>query len=51
MALKIVWRNPLLLIRTTRTLQRIRSDQFGALYTVANPDLTQQFELILSDVA
>jgi hypothetical protein len=51
MELKIVWRNPLLLIRTKRTLERIKSDQFGALYAVTNPDLTQQFELILSEVA
>jgi len=32
-------------------LQRIRRDRFGALYTITNPDLTQQFELILSEVA
>jgi hypothetical protein len=51
MALKIVWRNPLLLKRTKRTLERVRSDRFGALYLVTNPDLTQQFELILSEVA
>jgi hypothetical protein len=51
MDLQIVWRNPLPLIRTKRTLQRIRSDQFGALYAVTNPDLTQKFELILSEVA
>jgi hypothetical protein len=51
MELKIVWRNPLPLIRTKRTLQRIRSDPFGALYAVTNPDLAQQFELIVSEVA
>jgi hypothetical protein len=51
MDLKIVWRNPLPLIRTKRTLERIRSDPFGALYAVTNPDLTQQFELILGEVA
>ena len=51
MELKIVWRNPLPLIRTKRTLQRIRSDPFGALYAVTNPDLAQQFELIMSEVA
>jgi hypothetical protein len=51
MELKIVWRNPLPLTRTKRTLERIRSDRFGALYAVTNPDLTQQFELILSEVA
>ncbi len=51
MELKIVWRNPLPLIRTKRTLQRIRSDPFGALYAVTNPDLEQQFELIVREVA
>jgi hypothetical protein len=30
MPLKIVWRNPLLLIRTKRTLLRMRRDQFTA---------------------
>jgi hypothetical protein len=29
MDLKILWRNPLSLIKTKRTLQRIRKDQFG----------------------
>jgi hypothetical protein len=51
MPLAIVWRNPLPLIRTKRTLQRISSDQFGAVYAVTNPNLSQQFELILSKVA
>jgi hypothetical protein len=51
MALKIVWRNSLPLIRTKRTLLRIRSDRFGTLYAVTTPDLTQQFELVLSEVA
>jgi hypothetical protein len=41
MALKMVWRNPLPPKRTERTLQRIRSDQFGAVYAVTGPDLTQ----------
>ena len=31
MELKIVWRNQIPLIRTKRTLQRIRKDQFAAL--------------------
>jgi hypothetical protein len=34
MALKVVWKNPLPLIRTKPTLQRISSDQFGELYEV-----------------
>jgi len=51
MPLKIVWRNPLPLIRSKRTLQRIRSDQFGALYAVIAPDLTQEYEVILGEVA
>jgi hypothetical protein len=50
MYLKIVWRNPLPLIRTKRTLQRIRKDQFGAVYAVTAPDLTR-YEVILGAVA
>jgi hypothetical protein len=51
MDLKIVWRNPLPLTRTKRTLQRIRKDQFGAVYVVTAPDLTQEYEVILGEVA
>ncbi len=51
MPLKIVWRNPLPLIRTKRTLQRIKSNQFGAVYAVSALDLTQELEVIVSDVA
>jgi hypothetical protein len=51
MPLKIVWRNPLPLIRTKRTLQRIRRDQFGAVYAVTVRDLTQEFEVTLGEVA
>jgi hypothetical protein len=46
----IVSRNPVPLIRNKRTLQRIRSDQFGTVYAVTYPNLSQQFEL-LSEVA
>ncbi len=51
MDLKIVWRNSLPLIRTRRTLQRIRKDQFGAVYAVTTLDLTQELEVIVSQVA
>jgi len=51
MALEIVWRNPLPLARTEHKVQRIRSDQFGAVYAVTNPDLTQELELILGNAA
>jgi len=51
MEMKIVWRNPVPLIRTRRTLQRIRRDQFGAVYTVTALDLTQELEVIVSEVA
>ncbi len=47
MDLKIVCRNPLSLIKTKRTLQRIRRDQFGAVYSVTGPDVTQELEVIL----
>ncbi len=51
MDLTIVWRNPLPLIRTKRTLQRIRKDQFGAVYAVTAPDLTHEYDVILAAVA
>jgi hypothetical protein len=51
MALEIVWQNPLPLIGTERILQRISSDQFGAVYAVAAPDLTQEFEVIRGEGA
>jgi hypothetical protein len=51
MRLKIVWRNPLPLIRNERTLQRIRKDQFDAVYAVSAPDLTMEFEVIVGKVA
>jgi len=51
MEMKIVWRNPVPLIRTKRTLQRIRRGQFGAVYTVTALDLTQVLEVIVSEVA
>jgi hypothetical protein len=51
MALEIVWQNPLPLIGIERTLQRISSDQCGAVYAVTAPDLTQEFEVILGEVA
>ena len=49
MALTIVWRNPLSLVRFTRTLQLIISNELGAVYEVTAPDLTQEFELIPGD--
>jgi hypothetical protein len=51
MELKIVWRNPLKLIRTKRTLQRIRRDQFGVVYAVSALDLRQEFEVLQGEVA
>jgi hypothetical protein len=51
MTLKIVWRNPHLLTATKPKLQRIRSDESGAVYAVTARDLTQEFEVIQSQVA
>jgi hypothetical protein len=51
MEMKIVWRNPVPLIRTRRTLQRIRRDQFAEVYTVTALDLIQELEVIVSEVA
>ena len=47
MNLQIVWRNPVSLAKLQRTLQRIKTEQFGAVYVVTNPETTQEFELIL----
>ena len=47
MRLQIVWRNPIPLAKMERTVQRVRNEQFGALYVVTNPDTRQEFELIL----
>jgi len=51
MALAVVWRNPRPLIRTKRTLQRIKSDQSCAVYVVTDPDHTEEFRLISGEVA
>ena len=51
MEMKIVWRNPMPLIRTKRTLQRIRRDQFGTVYAVSTLDLRQEFELLRGEAA
>jgi hypothetical protein len=51
MALAIVWRNPVSLIRTKPTLKRVRRDQFGTVYVATYPYLSQQFELTLREVA
>ena len=34
MALKVVWKNQLSLIRVKPTLRRIGNDQFGAVYAI-----------------
>ena len=51
MALKVVWKNPLPLIRTKPTLQRISSDQFGTVYAVTVQDFTREFEVLSGEVA
>jgi hypothetical protein len=51
MGLTIVWRNPFPLVRFRRTLQRIISNELGAVYEVTAPDLRQKFELIPGEVA
>jgi len=50
-ALKVVWKNPLPLIRTKPTLWKIGSDQFGAVYAVTAQDYTREFEVLLGEVA
>jgi len=51
MTLQIVWRNPNPLARMKQTVHRVRTEHFGALYIVINPDTTQESELILGDAA
>jgi hypothetical protein len=51
MALTIAWRNPVTLVRFTRTLQRIISNELGAVYAVTAPDFTQEFEVIPGKIA
>jgi len=46
MKLEIVWRNPLQPARVEHKLQKISSDECGAVYSVTNSELTQEFELI-----
>jgi hypothetical protein len=50
-ALKVVWKNPLPSIRTKPTLQRISSDQYGAVYAVTAQDFTREFEVLPGEVA
>jgi hypothetical protein len=49
MALKIVWQNPFLLIKDK--LQRIGSEQCGAVYAVSSQDFARGFEVIPGEVA
>lgn len=51
MRLQIVWRNSIPLAKIQQTVQRVRTEQFGALYVVINPDTAQEFELILGNAA
>ena len=46
MELEIVWRNPMQVEKAEHRLERISSDQFGTLYSIINPDVAQEFELI-----
>jgi hypothetical protein len=49
--MKLVWQNPLPLVKTAPTLERVKSDQFGALYTVTVQEFTRQFEVLVGEVA
>jgi hypothetical protein len=54
MALEIVWRSPLTLIRPELMLERTSSDEFGAVYAVyavTAPDLVKEFEVVPGEVA
>jgi hypothetical protein len=45
MALVIVWKNPISLIRTNRTLHRVQGEQSEVAYAVTDPTGTQEFRL------
>ena len=47
MALKIVWRNPLLPPGVELKVQRLGTDQFGSVYAATNIDIRQEFNLLL----
>ena len=47
MALKIVWRNPLLPRGVELKVQRLGTDQFGSVYAATNIDIRQEFNLLL----
>jgi len=47
MELELVWRNPVPLAPIEHALHKISGDEFGAVYSVTDPELTQEFELIL----
>jgi hypothetical protein len=49
--MKLVWQNPLPLVKTEPTLERIKSDEFGALYAVTVQESTRQFEVLVGEVA
>ena len=51
MTLQIVWRSPLPLIGTERTLQQVSSDEFGAACAVGAADLVKEFEVIPDEAA
>jgi hypothetical protein len=51
MRLQVVWRNPIPLAKILQSVQRVRTEQFGAWYVVSNPDTTREFELILGNAA
>ena len=47
MALKIVWRNPLMPRGVELNVQRLGTDQFGSVYAATNIDIRQEFNLLL----
>jgi hypothetical protein len=50
MTLTIVWRNPLPLSRTERTLQQHISSWSGAVYPITDPDLMAEIDAIVGVV-
>ncbi len=51
MSLEIVWRNPIPVIRTKRTLHRVEGNRFVVIYEVTDPNGRQEFRLECDRIA
>ncbi len=51
MTAEVVWRNPLPPAKDGTSIERVTSDDCGAVYAVSKSDAQQNFELIMGGVA